>query len=44
VQYASSAYVARLQEHGIQISTAERGNPDVHGLLAKQPCELALVR
>jgi transposase InsO family protein len=27
VQYASSAYVERLQEHGIQISMAARGNP-----------------
>jgi transposase InsO family protein len=27
VQYASSGYVARLQEHGIQISMAARGNP-----------------
>ncbi len=27
VQYASSAYVARLQEHGIAISMAARGNP-----------------
>lgn len=27
VQYASSAYVARLQERGIQISMAARGNP-----------------
>jgi hypothetical protein len=27
VQYASSAYVERLQEHGVQISLAARGNP-----------------
>jgi transposase InsO family protein len=27
VQYASSAYMERLQEHGIQISMAARGNP-----------------
>jgi transposase InsO family protein len=27
VQYASSAYVARLQERGLQISMAARGNP-----------------
>ena len=27
VQYASSAYVEQLQEHGIQISMAARGNP-----------------